>query len=113
MIPSLLGVLHVGVQFPLYEYLKRSSLQTHENDATHQPTHGHGHPNITSVLYASMISKFIASVVTYPHEVIRTRLQSEPTPPVKYFSFRQTVGRIATEEGIRGFYKVLYRMIIH
>lgn len=64
--PALVGISHVGVQFPAYEYLRRKFTGG-----------GIGDPgaNWFAVLYASTFSKMLASSVTYPHEVIRTRLQ--------------------------------------
>lgn len=62
--PSLLGVTHVAIQFPLYEKMKVW--------ATPQD----GSPLTSSrILVCSAVSKMIASVLTYPHEVLRTRLQ--------------------------------------
>ena len=64
--PALIGISHIGVQFPAYEYLRRRFTGG-----------GIGDPgaNWLAVLYASIFSKMLASSVTYPHEVIRTRLQ--------------------------------------
>lgn len=64
--PALVGISHIGVQFPAYEYLRRKFTGG-----------GIGNPGAhwLSVLYASVLSKMLASSVTYPHEVIRTRLQ--------------------------------------
>lgn len=84
--PSLLGVSHVMVQFPLYEFLKKVGMEYEEkrrllplspipnsssssnNNNRHIPTH--------IVLISTTLSKMIASFMTYPHEVIRTRLQT-------------------------------------
>ncbi|KAI0786827.1 mitochondrial NAD transporter [Abortiporus biennis] len=60
LLPSLLGILHVAVQFPLYEQLKSWS---HTLSAE-------------SILFCTSVSKITASIATYPHEVIRTRLQT-------------------------------------
>lgn len=73
---SFLGLSHVAVQFPLYEYLKDRTLPPKEtvaggeNDAA--ITAG---PQAFAVLLASTGSKLVASTVTYPHEVVRARLQ--------------------------------------
>jgi len=72
LVPSLLGVSHVAVQFPLYEELKSFFA-----DSQHIPVSGL-HP--ATILLASSISKMVASLITYPHEVIRTRLQIENFP---------------------------------
>lgn len=64
--PALVGISHLGVQFPAYEYLRRKFTGGSIGDPG---------ANWFAVLYASIFSKVLASSVTYPHEVIRTRLQ--------------------------------------
>ncbi|KAI8388760.1 mitochondrial carrier domain-containing protein [Radiomyces spectabilis] len=92
--PSLIGVSHVAVQFPLYEKLK---------------TWFHTQANVPSgtlvILLASSLSKMAASTATYPHEVIRTRLQNQTRKPFKYHGIIHAIKVITVEEGIRGFYK--------
>ncbi|KAL7417131.1 mitochondrial carrier domain-containing protein [Mrakia frigida] len=62
--PSLMGVSHVAVQFPLYEQLKIWAA----------PEYGAPLPSHI-ILLCSALSKMVASLTTYPHEVVRTRLQ--------------------------------------
>lgn len=65
LFPSLLGITHVAVQFPLYEALKKWA--------------SNGSPDaLTSaqILGCSSTAKMTASIATYPHEVLRTRLQT-------------------------------------
>lgn len=74
--PALLGLTHVAIQFPLYEYLKMAFT-------------GYGigeHPNTGSshwigISFATFLSKICASTITYPHEVLRTRLQTQQRNP--------------------------------
>lgn len=87
LVPSILGILHVAVQFPLYEQLKiwsRESFFT--TSAPHcsllnffSPPDGHSDMPLTSqtILICSAISKMTASIATYPHEVVRTRMQTQ------------------------------------
>jgi solute carrier family 25 folate transporter 32 len=84
-------VSHVAIQFPLYERLK--TMLSNE-----------GHASKSGVLVASALSKTIASIATYPHEVIRTRLQNQ-RGQVKYHNMRHGVVTILGEEGWRAFYR--------
>ncbi|KAI9801333.1 MAG: hypothetical protein M1825_003311 [Sarcosagium campestre] len=81
--PALLGLTHVAVQFPLYEYLKfeftglEMGQERKEDDMT----------NWLGMSVATVLSKVCASTATYPHEVLRTRLQTQQrsvlTPPAE------------------------------
>jgi solute carrier family 25 (mitochondrial folate transporter), member 32 len=70
--PALLGLTHVAVQFPLYERFKRyftgAGMGERKEGEKLQPL---------GVIAASCLSKICASSATYPHEVIRTRLQTQ------------------------------------
>ena len=110
--PSLLGVSHVMIQFPLYEALK---------DGRDQASH---------IMYASALSKVVAVCSTYPLEVIRTRLQTQASAPnptrswsaraiqaghfctrvhaqPRYTGVLGSFKTILEHEGYRGFYKGL------
>ncbi|ORZ03541.1 mitochondrial carrier domain-containing protein [Syncephalastrum racemosum] len=95
---SLLGVSHVAVQFPLYEKLKLWLRRDEEEKTSSVSVH---------ILLASSMSKMAASMATYPHEVIRTRLQNQTKKPFKYRGILHAIQVISFEEGIRGFYKGL------
>ncbi|KAL2867876.1 putative mitochondrial carrier protein [Aspergillus lucknowensis] len=70
--PALLGLTHVAIQFPLYEYLKMAF--TGYSIGEH-PDNGNSH--WIGIGCATFLSKICASTVTYPHEVLRTRLQTQ------------------------------------
>ncbi|KAJ1742348.1 hypothetical protein IWW42_003893 [Coemansia sp. RSA 1085] len=97
---SLLGVTHVAVQFPLYEQLKSIRV-----DAGHRS-------QSSQILFASALSKMVASSVTYPHEVIRTRLQNQSKQPYKYTGIIHAARLIYHEEGIWAFYRGLSTNLI-
>ena len=105
LLPSLLGVFHVVVQFPLYEYFK--SLAGTSSLAHPSATRQHSdHLSPTMILLCSGASKMLASMATYPHEVLRTRLQMVPqSGHAHYTGLFQSISVIFQREGIRGFYK--------
>ncbi|KAI8911770.1 mitochondrial carrier domain-containing protein [Gorgonomyces haynaldii] len=82
--PTLLGVSHVAIQFPLYEQFKRYLAR--DNDPSRMDSR--------SILLASAAAKLIASSITYPHEVIRTRLQTQTKVHVEAHS-TPTCGQLA------------------
>lgn len=94
--PSYFGIAHVAVQFPLYEKMK-AVLGANGPDA-----------HISGVLLASSASKMVASATTYPHEVLRTRLQNQlfpqSDPRSKYRGLWHAARTIYVEEGWRTFY---------
>lgn len=75
--PALLGLTHVAVQFPAYEYLKTKFTGQGMGAS---PTTSDPKAHWFGILCASILSKIMASSATYPHEVIRTRLQTQRRP---------------------------------
>lgn len=72
--PALLGLTHVAIQFPLYEVFKQKftglgagNTETEEDRKSHY----------YGLAFAVFLSKVCASTATYPHEVVRTRLQTQ------------------------------------
>lgn len=52
-------------------------------------------------------AKTVASLITYPHEVIRTRLRQPVNPEtgrIKYKGLLQTLRLVIAEEGVRSLY---------
>ncbi|CAO2658688.1 Nn.00g064110.m01.CDS01 [Neocucurbitaria sp. VM-36] len=86
--PALLGLTHVAIQFPLYEFLKMkfTGLEMGQADAKSQDIHWFG------IAAATVLSKICATSATYPHEVLRTRLQTQqrslPSHSHDHISFR-------------------------
>ncbi|KAF2201990.1 mitochondrial folate transporter-like protein/carrier [Delitschia confertaspora ATCC 74209] len=68
--PALLGLSHVAIQFPLYEFFKMKFTGL-EMGQTNESAHW------TGILSATILSKICATSATYPHEVLRTRLQTQ------------------------------------
>jgi solute carrier family 25 protein 33/36 len=76
----------------------------------------HNETEATNSLYffqymaAGAVSKSFASIIAYPHEVIRTRLRQEGN---KYTGFMQTFYLVWKEEGMRnGLYRGLATQLL-
>jgi solute carrier family 25 folate transporter 32 len=86
--PALLGLTHVAIQFPLYEYFKTQFTGLEMGQAAGQREEVHW----AGVLGATILSKMCATSATYPHEVLRTRLQTQqrslPSASHNEISFR-------------------------
>jgi solute carrier family 25 folate transporter 32 len=93
--PSLVGIFHVMIQFPAYEAAK-AALSERQGCAPDEL-------GTSALVAASSISKMVASVVTYPHEVVRARMHVEGSGPFG------GVGRICAtvwaEARLAGFYR--------
>lgn len=110
--PALLGLTHVAVQFPLYEFFKMkfTGFGMGEHPSDDSGSHWLG------ITAATFLSKICASTATYPHEVLRTRLQTQQRHtttlsssdgmPVRarYKGVLRTAQIILHEEGWRAFY---------
>jgi len=93
---SLLGLSHVGIQFPVYEYLKAEARQRSSNNEE----------SAFHLLLASGTSKMVATSLTYPHEVVRSRMMDfrGGHEEGQKQTLRNTFMRIIRNEGYRGLY---------
>lgn len=108
--PALLGLTHVAVQFPLYEYFKMKFTGYGMGD--HPPEDSGA--NWLGISAATFLSKICASTATYPHEVLRTRLQTQQrrglstsdglAVKARYSGMLHMSRLILQEEGWRAFY---------
>ncbi|KAG8834259.1 hypothetical protein FRC17_009268 [Serendipita sp. 399] len=91
---SYLGVSEGVIQWTLYEQLK--SFAQRSDDSTLK---------WAGTLGAAGSAKMVASLITYPHEVIRTRLrQPRVNGVIKYTGLLQTLRLVVAEEGARALY---------
>jgi len=97
-VPQLIGVVHVAIQFPLYEYLKSSFAKQGDKTIT----------DLTplELIASASLAKIVASCTAYPHEVLRSRFQYQNRhDPTAYTGLRDAVTRILKDEGLKGFYR--------
>lgn len=122
--PSLVGISHVMIQFPLYERVKRAlaafyqrrtdQLQVRVGEGGER--HRHLRPRCSKhrlslspssqapeLILASSLSKMVASTATYPHEVVRSHMHVVGHGP--FVGFWNTVRHIYRQEGLPGFYR--------
>ena len=95
LLPTLLGVSHVAIQFPVYERLKEW-LRKDDGGGKALPLEAH------KVMLASAFSKVLASTATFPHERLRVYAQDNRGAPL---TLRSLVSKIWVEEGVLGFYR--------
>jgi len=95
IVASYWGCAEGAIQFLIYEQLKKKMKQS----SSSKP------PSKLQLFCSAAVAKGIAAVVTYPHEVARTRLREQAREGVfRYSGMWQTIGLIAKEEGRSGLY---------
>ncbi|GMM35660.1 NAD+ transporter [Saccharomycopsis crataegensis] len=127
LVPSLFGLFHVAIHFPVYEYIKK--LLHCENQSGYLQNNKYRILNnndreakeerfyfFLKLILASSLSKMCASTLTYPHEVLRTRLQIGDAPSSSSSTVnnpstsrhKSRIVRLSAEiyktQGIKGFY---------
>ncbi|KAH9832516.1 mitochondrial carrier [Rhodofomes roseus] len=96
---SLLGVTEGTIQWTLYERLKRVTADTEGKG---------GALEWLGMLGSAGTAKCVATLITYPHEVVRTRLRQPLVDgKMKYTGLVQTLRLIIAEEGTRSLYSGL------
>eukprot|EP00529_Nitzschia_sp_RCC80_P019603 CAMPEP_0113474118 /NCGR_PEP_ID=MMETSP0014_2-20120614/18411_1 /TAXON_ID=2857 /ORGANISM="Nitzschia sp." /LENGTH=427 /DNA_ID=CAMNT_0000366939 /DNA_START=33 /DNA_END=1313 /DNA_ORIENTATION=+ /assembly_acc=CAM_ASM_000159 len=96
MTANLIGLSHCAVQFPSYEFMKQ----------TFRDSHVDGSPETAlELLAASGVAKMCASLISYPHEVLRSRMMDNRSTEAP--TLRGTARLIYKREGMKGFYSGL------
>jgi len=106
---SLLGNSHGAVQFAVYEPLKRvwkkylgKDHQLHHDAAGREDKLGN-----TATLVISGTAKVFAGTITYPLQVLRSRLQTYHAEEIFGKGIRGVARKVWREEGWKGFYRGL------
>lgn len=127
LVPALFGVSHGAFQFMAYEKLKSYRIRlgattsvTGSGSGSNTERRGGGSGEFTNVelLLISGLSKTFAGCITYPYQVLRTRLQLQAynadaeaaksaTARGAYRGVWDATRQIWTQEGLSGFYKGL------
>ncbi|QEL58351.1 hypothetical protein SBP28_000365 [Candidozyma auris] len=107
---SYLGGIESTIQWVLYEqmksFLNRKSLERHGINQSGKTTSDHIY-EWCARSGAAGAAKFVASLITYPHEVVRTRLRQAPlesTGKPKYTGLIQCFRLVIKEEGFVSMY---------
>jgi solute carrier family 25 folate transporter 32 len=97
---SYVGLSHVAVLFPTYEYLKKRIAESKKAPLT-----------TVDIMLASLASKLLAALVTYPHVVVRCRIQDSRSTRFyggnganHHETFMGVVRGIIKNEGVSGLY---------
>eukprot|EP00250_Pteridium_aquilinum_P012047 c20476_g1_i1 orf=158-1060(+) len=104
--PSLLLVSHGSLQFMAYEEGRKFAIELRSsNSSDNEDKDACLKPMDFAVLGA--LSKVFATSVTYPYQVIRTRIQQRPNSDgrAKYSGSWHTLREILRHEGVAGLYR--------
>mgnify|MGYP001341087703 CR=1 FL=1 len=94
--PSLLGISHVAIQFPIYERLKHDVAHFRNLRAADELT-------ATDLALSSGVAKIVASTLTYPHEVLRSHMHVKGYGP--FSGALSLASDIYREGGAKAFYR--------
>ncbi|KAJ3023303.1 UNVERIFIED_CONTAM: hypothetical protein HDU68_008667 [Siphonaria sp. JEL0065] len=105
---SFLGLAESSTQFVLYEGFKKELLYYKNNQIRLKSADGRmgtqPHLEWYDTVGSAAAAKLIAAVISYPHEVLRTRLRQDVGPNSRYKGLWQTAVLIYREEGMPGLY---------
>ncbi|OLY78867.1 Mitochondrial folate transporter/carrier [Smittium mucronatum] len=112
---GVIGVSHGALQFMAYEEMKKYlvALRSRSFSPDDLAFLKQQEPNLVyyfstaEFLAMSASSKLFASVVTYPYQVVRTRMMQDQGAGIAYNKLGTTFTHIYRTEGLQGFYKGL------
>eukprot|EP00833_Pecoramyces_ruminatium_P009107 jgi/Orpsp1_1/1183139/evm.model.c7180000084039.2 len=102
MLPTLIGTSHGAIQFMTYEEMKilyKNRYPEMDN------------PDAISYILMAASSKIFATLVTYPYQVVRARLQNQRNNEF-YHGCLDAIKKIYVREGFTGYYKGMFTNVI-
>ncbi|KAL2333744.1 hypothetical protein Fmac_014957 [Flemingia macrophylla] len=107
IVPGLFLVSHGAIQFTAYEELRKVTVDFKIKGSTLHNQNPEKLLNSVDYAVLGATSKLAAILVTYPFQVIRSRLQQRPSGDgvPRYMDTWHVVKETARYEGVRGFYK--------
>jgi solute carrier family 25 folate transporter 32 len=115
--PSLLLVSHASLQFLTYEQLKTAfTARRLPADNLGRDSAGAGAKlSAADLAVAATVSKVLATIVTYPYQVVRSCMQQRSVvgdSKLQYETFVETVMHLWRVDGFYGFYRGLFAHIL-
>ncbi len=99
------GCLEGATQFMIYEQIKTRLIAQQNVKREEQGLRPIDKLSRLSYFLSAAVAKGTASIITYPHEVARTRVREQARNGIfKYKGMWQTIGVVAKEEGWKGLY---------
>jgi solute carrier family 25 folate transporter 32 len=103
--PTIVGVSHGSLYFLAYEKLKIWRRESKQSDQLSN----------LDTLATSSLSKVFAGSITYPHQLVRARLQTydpKASTPPRGVGVISTIKSVWFNEGIVGFYKGMFPNLV-
>ena len=105
----MLAVSHGAVQFAVYDPAKKMYLARRERrrkrEGVQATEHEKHHVSNEATIVLSTVAKLVAGTVTYPLQVLRSRLQNYHADEQFGRGLRGVVRQLWVEEGYWGFYR--------
>ncbi|KAI9269369.1 mitochondrial carrier domain-containing protein [Sporodiniella umbellata] len=111
IVPALFGVSHGAIQFMAYEEMKKKRNELMQKRGVTSQEELNAKLSQTEYIVMAVTSKVIASSVTYPYQVLKSRLQNGETKDA-YKGVIDCGKKIIKTEGYRGFYKGISPSVI-
>eukprot|EP01117_Protostelium_nocturnum_P010129 TRINITY_DN3614_c0_g1_i1.p1 TRINITY_DN3614_c0_g1~~TRINITY_DN3614_c0_g1_i1.p1 ORF type:complete len:349 (-),score=92.22 TRINITY_DN3614_c0_g1_i1:37-960(-) len=99
IVPALILTLNPTIQYASFEKLKNMYAKN-------------GRPSMSQSFFMAAIAKVVATVVTYPYILLKSRLQQKLDGKDVYSGTTDAIQKIARDEGLLGFYRGIESKIV-